>query len=84
MLKMHAEHSADDALIAEELGHQAVTCSQPQAMECAEHTPFVAPTNDSTPPPQKSPSLADAALSQELRAQELPCQRVGFQLIDRP
>jgi hypothetical protein len=31
MLAMHAEDSADDALIAEELGHHAVTRSQSQA-----------------------------------------------------
>jgi hypothetical protein len=57
MLKIHAEDLADDALIAEELGHQAVTRSQTRAMERAEQTPFVAPAIDSTPPPQKSPSL---------------------------
>ena len=40
---MHAEDSADDALIAEELGHHAVTRSHSQAMERATHTPFIVP-----------------------------------------
>ena len=48
---MHTEDSADDALIAEELGHHAVTRSQSQAMERAVHTPFIVPPIDSTPPP---------------------------------
>jgi hypothetical protein len=52
MLAMHAEDSADDALIAEELGHHAVTRSQSQAMGRAEQTPLIAPAIDSTPPPQ--------------------------------
>jgi hypothetical protein len=52
MLAMLAEDSADDALIAEELGHHAVTRSQSQAMERAVHTPFIAPPIDSTPPTQ--------------------------------
>jgi hypothetical protein len=56
MLKMHADDSADDALIAEEIGHQVVTRSQTKAIERAEQTPFVAPAIDSTPPPQNSPS----------------------------
>ena len=43
MLTMHAEDSADDALIAEELGHHAVTRSQSQAMERATHAPFIVP-----------------------------------------
>jgi hypothetical protein len=43
MLKMLAEDSADDALIAEECGHQAVTRSQTKAMPRAEKkTPLVA------------------------------------------
>ena len=43
MLEMHAEDSADDALIAEELVHQAVTRTQTKAMKWAEQTQFVAP-----------------------------------------
>ena len=56
---MHAEDSADDALIAEELGHHAVTRSQSQAMERAVHTPFIAPPIDSTPPPQATVLVPD-------------------------
>ena len=40
---MHAEDSADDALIAEDLGHHAITRSQSQAMGRAVQTPFIAP-----------------------------------------
>jgi hypothetical protein len=43
MLAMHAEDSADDALIAEDLGHHAITRSQSQAMGRAVQTPFIAP-----------------------------------------
>ncbi len=53
MLAMHTEDSADDALIAEEWGHHAVTRSQSQAVERAARSPFIAPTIDLTPPPQK-------------------------------
>ena len=42
MLTMHAEDSADDAIIAEQLGHHAVTRSQAQAMGRAVQTPFIA------------------------------------------
>ena len=44
MLKMQAEDSADDTLIAEELGHQAVSRSQAQTIVKAKQTPF---SNDS-------------------------------------
>ena len=49
---MHAEDSADDALIAEELGHHAVTRSQSQAMARATHTPFIVPPISPNPLPQ--------------------------------
>ena len=50
MLKMHADDSADDALIAEELSHQAVTQSQTRAVERAQH---------------KSPSLVAGVVERE-------------------
>ena len=55
MLTMHAEDSADDAIIAEQLGHHAVTRSQSQAMGRAIQTPFIAPIVDSTPQPTPPP-----------------------------
>ena len=48
---MHAEDSADDAIIAEQLGHHAVTRSQDQAVGRTVQTPFRAPIVDSTPQP---------------------------------
>jgi len=39
MLTIHAEDSADDAIIAEQLGHHTVTRSQAQAMGRAVQTP---------------------------------------------
>jgi len=55
MLTMHAEDSADDAIIAEQLGHHAVTRSQAQAMGRAVQTPFIALIVDSTPLPTPPP-----------------------------
>jgi hypothetical protein len=55
MLAMHAEDSADDAIIAEQLGHHALTRSQVQAMGRAVQTPFIAPIVDSTPQPTPPP-----------------------------
>jgi len=55
MLAMHAEDSADDAIIAEQLDHHAVTRSQAQAMGRAVQTPFIAPIVDSTPQPTPPP-----------------------------
>ena len=55
MLTMHAEDSADDAIIAEQLGHHALTRSQVQAMGRAVQTPFIAPIVDSTPQPTPPP-----------------------------
>ena len=52
---MHAEDSADDAIIAEQLGHHAVTRSQAQAMTRAVQTPFISPIVDSTPQPMPPP-----------------------------
>jgi hypothetical protein len=52
---MHAEDSADDAIIAEQLGHHAVTRSQAQAMTRAVQTPFISPIVDSTPQPTPPP-----------------------------
>ena len=52
---MHAEDSADDAIIAEQLGHNAVTRSQAQAMGRAVQTPFIAPIAVSTPQPPLPP-----------------------------
>ena len=66
MLAMHAEDSADDALIAEELGYHAVTRTQSQAMERAVHTPFIAPPIDSTPPPQATVLVPDIVSQPEL------------------
>ena len=56
MLTMHAEDSADDAIIAEQLGHHAITRSQSQAMGRAVQTPFIVPSlpmvaEESAPPP---------------------------------
>ena len=62
MLKMHADDSADDALIAEELRHQAVTQSQTRAVERARHMPLVPPTNDATPLPQNHHLLWQVSL----------------------
>ena len=55
MLTMHTEDSADDAIIAEQLGHHAVTRSQAQSMGRAVQTPFIAPIADSTPQPPLPP-----------------------------
>ena len=52
---MHAEDSADDAIIAEQLDHHAVTRSQAQAMGRAVQTPFISPIVDSTPQPTPPP-----------------------------
>jgi len=52
---MHADNSADDAIIAEQLGHHAVTRSQAQAMTRAAQTPFIVPIVDSTPLPTPLP-----------------------------
>jgi hypothetical protein len=46
---MHAEDSADDAIIAEQLGHHAVTRSQAQTMGRAVQTKLIAPIVDATP-----------------------------------
>ncbi len=55
MLTMHAEDSADDAIIAEQSGYHAVTRSQAQAMMRAVQTPFISPIVDSTPHPTPPP-----------------------------
>ena len=54
---MHTEDSAGDTIIAEQLGHHAVTRSQAQAMGRAVQTPFITPIADSTPHPQLPPPV---------------------------
>jgi hypothetical protein len=55
MVAMYVEDSADDAIIAEQLGHHAVTRSQDQAVGRTVQTPFRAPIVDSTPQPTPPP-----------------------------